>query len=92
MDHVEDADKIRLTALWHNRLQEAELKLRLAQEHLHDAIANLNPRDGEEGLSAFRQVSQAELEALREYERILRIFCDLVEHDKVPDERGGDQE
>ena len=76
-----------LKAIWMNRLRAAELDLKLAQDRLQDARANLKPGDlsVSDALSAHRQASQAEVQALSEYERVLRIVRDLEEHGKIPE-------
>ena len=75
-------------ALWLDRLKTAELNLKLAQVHLHDAIANLRAGDLSvaDELSPFREASKAEVDALRNYEHVLRIVRGLVEDGKIPDE------
>lgn len=98
MENIESSEDAlqRLKAFWLEKLKAAELNVKLAQDRLQAVIENLQPGDLNvaEGLSPFRQASQAEVEALREYDRVLRILRDLAEHDRIPDEpaSGGDQE
>jgi len=73
---------------WRQRLKDAELRLTFARQYLKDIQRDYPQLDirGADGLFAFRHALQAENLALAEYRRVLKIFCDLVVHGKIPDE------
>lgn len=62
-----------LETLWHDRLQEAQLRLDLVRNSLRDVA------DGQ-------RVIDLERLALQEYHHVLKIFSDLMVEGKVPDE------
>ena len=73
---------------WRARLEQALFQHRVASEAFQKALEEqdrgltLAPN----GSYAVILARQRELEARKEYRRVLRLFTDLVMHDKIPEE------
>ena len=78
-----------LEALWRKRLDEAADRHEVAKQNLRKVLDNLNqglptPPDGSD---AVRQAALEETAARNEHMRMLKIFSDLLLHDKTPSSR-----
>ena len=77
-----------LKELWRQRLKDAELRLVFARDYLkyiqrEVPLGEIRNADGE---YAYQQAYRAEIRALGEFKRVLRIYTDLLVHGKLPDE------
>ena len=77
-----------LEKLWHRRVQEAKLRLDFARNYAREVQQDLqagviHPADGE---FARRRALEGESAALANYQKVLRIYDDLLVHGKIPDD------
>lgn len=80
-------DRKALEELWLNRLHDTALRLDFARNFVKElqrdfSAGALPSADGR----YFQRALYAENSALKEYERVLRIFTDLTVHGKIPNE------
>lgn len=73
---------------WQARLRDAEEAYRERQREVAAIYADQEFREalGSDAWPAFREALRQETHALREYQRVLRIFTDLVVRGVVPPE------
>ena len=74
-----------LEHLWATRVRDARLRLAFARNYAKD-LEGVDPSP--DGQQAYWMALHAERVALAEYDRVLRIFTDLVMEGKIPDEDG----
>ena len=77
-----------LEGLWRQRVENAKLRVDFAQNRVKEVhrefpAPDIPPADGD---FAFQKAIDAENAALREFDRVLRIFTDLVVRGIIPDE------
>jgi hypothetical protein len=81
-------DRQELEALWRSRVTDAKLRVDFAHLYLKevqgDIAADAVPMA--DGNFAFQKALLAENFALAEYNRVLRIYTDLIAHGIIPDE------
>lgn len=77
-----------LENLWRTRLRDAALRLEFARNFLKEVQQDFPSCDlpSADGRFAFQQALRAENNALAEYNRLLRIFTDLIVDGTIPDE------
>lgn len=78
-----------LEELWRERLKDAKLRLEFAYNYVKEVQKDLEAGGvpAPDGNFAFARAIKAENFALAEYNRVLRIFGDLLVQGKIPDER-----
>ena len=78
----------RLDELWRLRLSNARLRLEFARSYVKEVHRDLEKGTvpSADGTVAFERAVRAENLALAEYNRVLRIFTDLVVRRIIPDE------
>lgn len=81
-------DRSAITKLWRGRLQDAKLRLDFARSYLQEVERDfpLSTAQSPDGNFARLQAVRAESLAFRKYNRVLRLFTELVESGKIPDE------
>ena len=78
-----------LEDLWRNRLTDAELRLTSTRHDFHEVQRDLRTGSNIHGRNrddTYQHALRAKNLALAEYNRVFKIFSDLVLHDKIPDE------
>lgn len=76
-----------LEDLWRRRLRDAKLRLDFARSFLTEVHQSFPLDDtSSDGQFARQEALRAENVALAEYNRVLRIFTDLVIREEIPDE------
>ena len=74
--------------LWLKRLTDAKLRLDAARDYVKQVQRDLSANEipAPDGEFAYRKALRAENSALAECKRVLRIFTNLTENGKIPDE------
>ena len=80
-----------LEDLWRRRLQEAQLRLEFATSYVDEFKRSFPLSDtSPDGQTAYERALRAQNVALGEYNRVLRIFSELVLDGKVPESGRGE--
>lgn len=84
-----DANREELERLWSSRVKDARLLLAFARNYLKEIQRAYPLGDpSPDGQYALQQALRAEHRALANYHRVLRLYSDLTQHGKLPDEDG----
>ena len=80
-----------LEDLWRQRVQDARLRLQFARTYVKEVQRDLEQGAvaSADGHFAFQRAIRAEYIALSEYNRVLRVYTDLLVAGKIPDEEPG---
>ena len=81
-------DRSLLEELWQQRLKDARLRLAFSRQYLKEVRRDFPSSGrihGADGAFAYKHALDAEVSAMANYRRVLRIFTDLVMHGKIPE-------
>jgi len=83
-----EVERRSLEERWRQRVKEARLRVTFARNWVNEVHRDLPSPDipAADGDFALQRAVRAENDALREYNRLLRIFTDMVVDGIIPDE------
>ncbi len=80
-------DRRELEALWSSRLAEVKTRFDAARERTNSIVRKIPLADrSSESRYAYQRAVRLENAALAEYNRVLRIYTELIDRGTVPDE------
>ncbi len=89
MDSQAAARRQKLEEIWRSKLEEAELRYKAATNEYGKLLEKTPDGLLQQPNGALVRARQAQTEALVEYNRVLRVFTDLIVSGKQPEEQSG---